>query len=88
MHVIQDKNQDTAGWVLNILNERSFRRGPEYPEWAAIQDIQDILNGFWGILNRVHSGWVLNIMNGRYSRPLLEFATLARFGYFHKISEK
>ena len=39
--------------ILNILNERlasrmrnpesrSFRRGPEYHEWAFIRDIQDV----------------------------------------------
>ena len=79
MCVIKDKNQDAAGGVLNILNGRSFRSGPAYPEWALIQDIQDITNGFRGILNRAHSGGILNILNGRYSGPLLKFATLARF---------
>ena len=88
MDVSHDTNQDAAGVVLNILNGRSFRRGPGYREWAFVRDIHDILNGLWGILNRVRSGGVLNIMNGRYSGPLLKFATLARFGYFHKISGK
>ena len=25
-----------------VLNARAFRRGPEYPEWARIQDIHDV----------------------------------------------
>ena len=32
-------------WVANVLNERSFRRGPEYHEWAPIRDIHD--DTFW-----------------------------------------
>ena len=58
--------------VLNITNGRSFRRGPE-----------------WVLAHPESRSFrrVLNISNGSYSRPLLKFTTMARFGYFHKISE-
>ena len=56
MDVSHDTNQDAAGAVLNILNGRSFRRGPEYHEWVFIRDIHDIANGFCDIMNRVHPG--------------------------------